>query len=101
MFARLSEKEERMDLLVKQYKDNGSKILDNLTKKREGQRTNILRNLDAKKKEMTAVYTEANGFIVDTADELKENPVSHFEKEWRKKQDEIRKQIAEGRKLSV
>ncbi len=89
-----------MGLLVEQYKDNGAKILDNLAKKREGERANILRKLNAKKKEMTEIYREGKEFVLVTTDELKETPVSHFEKGWRQRQDEIRKQISEGRKIS-
>lgn len=89
-----------MELMVEQYRKNGGKIMENLTTKRNDERTKILQSLDSKKQEMTTVYTEAKGFIQESADDLKENQVTRFEKVWRKQQDDVRKQISDGRKVS-
>ncbi|CZR51023.1 uncharacterized protein PAC_00898 [Phialocephala subalpina] len=100
VIIRLSDEEDRMELMVEQYRKNGGKIMENLTTKRNDERTKILQSLDSKKQEMTTVYTEAKGFIQESADDLKENQVTRFEKVWRKQQDDVRKQISDGRKVS-
>lgn len=97
---RLSDEEDKMDLLVREYDENGSKLVDNLIKKRELDRATIGSNLDGKKAEMMKVYSEAKDFVMDTAKDLKDAPTSRFEKEWHKRQDSIRKNIANGRVVS-
>lgn len=89
-----------MGLMVEQYRKNAAKIMDKLTTKRNDERAKILRSLNGKKQEMTNVYTEAKGFIQESADDIKENQVTRFEKIWRKQQDDLRKQISDGRKVS-
>jgi hypothetical protein len=50
--------------------------------------------------EMLSIYSEAKELVLETANELKENATSQFEREWRKTQDAIRAEISEGRKVS-
>lgn len=89
-----------MELMVEQYRENGTKIVDSLTKNRTDERLAILKGLNGKKEEMANIYTEAKDLIQETTDDLKENQVNRFEKMWRKQQDEVRKQISEGRNIS-
>lgn len=89
-----------MGLMVEQYRDNGSRIVDNLSKKHDSERTHTLQSLDRKKQEMMSVYTEAKGETQKVADDLKGHQVNRFEKGWSKQQAEITKQISEGRKIS-
>ncbi len=96
VIIRLSDEEERMHLIIKQYDENGKKILDKLAVKREEEKKAILRNLDLKSKQMVTVYTDAKKYIQEKMDELKEDPISAFQKEWHKKQDEIQKLISAG-----
>jgi len=49
---------------------------------------------------MASMYSEAKELVMDTAMGLKENSTSQFDREWRKRQDAIREEIAEGRKVS-
>jgi hypothetical protein len=99
MIIHLAKEEDKAGLLVDQYKQNGTKILDNLTRKRETERTTILQKLDQRKKEMVSIYTEAKEFVMETAEDLKDS-IGHFEKDWRKQQQAIQEKISEGRKLS-
>ncbi len=89
-----------MDLMVEQYRENGTKIVDKLTKKRSQERAIIMQSLDSKKQETTAIYTDTKGYVQQNIDDLKENQVLRFEKVWRKQQNEVQKQISEGRKVS-
>ncbi|KUJ22682.1 uncharacterized protein LY89DRAFT_664480 [Mollisia scopiformis] len=100
VIIRLSDEEDRMELMVEQYRQNGTKIIDSLTNKRTGEQTTILQDLEAKKQEMTSAYKDAKGLLRQTTDEIKENQVNPFEKAWRKQQDEVRKLISEGRKAT-
>ena len=99
MIIHLTKEEDRAGLLVGQYKQNGTKILDNLMRKRETERATILQKLDQKKKEMVSIYTEAKEFVMETAEDLKDS-IGHFEKDWQKQQQAIQEKISEGRKLS-
>ncbi|KAK0119265.1 hypothetical protein ONS96_012324 [Cadophora gregata f. sp. sojae] len=87
-----------MDLLADQYTENGTKLLNSLKTKRENQRGTIFRNLDQKKSEIAAVLTESKSVIKETEESLREHSTSQFEREWRRRQNAIRKQISEGRK---
>ncbi|KAH7417390.1 hypothetical protein BKA64DRAFT_299623 [Cadophora sp. MPI-SDFR-AT-0126] len=98
LIIRLSSEEDKMDLLVDQYKGNGTKLLDSLQKKRENERETLFRNLDQKKSEMAAVFGESKDVIMGTEKSVREYSTSHFEREWRRKQNAIRKRISGGRK---
>ena len=89
-----------MGLLVKQYKEEGGKIIGKLEERHENERVAIVDALNEKRAEMASIYTEAKELIIDTTTNLKENSASQFEREWRKRQDAIREEIAEGRKVS-
>ena len=60
----------------------------------------IVDALNQKRAEMASMYSEAKELVIDTTTDLKENSTSQFEREWRKRQDAIREEIAEGRKVS-
>jgi hypothetical protein len=99
MIIHLSKEEDKAGLLVGQYKQNGTKILDNLTRKRETERATILQKLNHKKREMVSIYAEAKEVVTEAAEDLKDS-ISHFENDWRKQQQAIQEKISEGRKLS-
>jgi len=49
---------------------------------------------------MVSIYSEATEYLWETTESIKENTTSQFEGEWRQKQDTIRDEISEGRKIS-
>ncbi|CZT49848.1 uncharacterized protein RSE6_10744 [Rhynchosporium secalis] len=100
VIVRLVGEEDRMDLLVDQYKENGTKMLDNLKKKREVQRGVINRNLKQKKTELASVYAESRGEVMKTEQSMREESTSDFEVNWRRNQNAIRKKISDCRKSS-
>jgi hypothetical protein len=67
----VSRLEAKAGLLVGQYKQNGTKILDNVTRKQETERATILQKLNQKKKEIVSIYTEAKEFVMETVEDLK------------------------------
>jgi hypothetical protein len=96
----LEDEEAKMGLLVEQYKQEGSKILSKLEQRREQERGTVMQTLHQKRIEMVSIYSEAKELVVETTNDLKEHSISHFEREWRKKQDALRAEISEGRKVS-
>ncbi|EKD13605.1 uncharacterized protein L3040_009015 [Drepanopeziza brunnea f. sp. 'multigermtubi'] len=97
VIIRLSAEEDKMALLVTHYQENGTKILDGIVKKREGERQTMCNNLEAKRAEMATAYSEARDIAMQSVDDLQENATSHFEKGWRQRQESIRKTIRQGR----
>jgi len=96
VIIRLADEEDKMGLLVEEYKDNGTKILDNLAQKRVEEKSKMLHSLEQKKEAMVATYTAAKGSIAKTVEKLKQQPLRRVDKDWGKKQDLIREKIGEG-----
>ena len=86
-----------MDLLVEQYRENGSKLLGKLDRKRKENWIAITQKLELKKSDMVSTYNEARDFVVETESDLKDNPIVVFENEWRKTQQVIQKSVSQGR----
>lgn len=93
---RLSSEEDRMDLLVSQYKENGTKILNSMTKQREIERGAMSRSFDRKKADIATIYGESRTMMMETEESMREDSTSRFEADWRKTQSVISKKIAEG-----
>ncbi len=65
-----------MGLLVDQYQENGSNIVQNLARKSEVKKSYITKEIQKKKTEMLSVYSEAGAFVEGTVSELMENSMS-------------------------
>ena len=89
-----------MGLLVAQYKQGGDKILSRLEQRHENKRVVVVEAVNQKRAEMVSIYSEAKRFFQETTEGIKENTTIQFEREWRKKQEAIRDEISEGRKIS-
>jgi hypothetical protein len=96
----LADEEDKMGLLVEQYKQGGDKILSKLEQRHGNQRVAVVDALTQRKAEMVSIYSEAKEFIHETTKDLQENSTVQFEREWRKRQEAIRDEISEGRKVS-
>ena len=100
VLVRLADEEDKMGLLVEQYKQGGDKILSQLEQRHENQRVAIVEAMNQKRAEMVSIYSEAKEFLRETTEDLQENSTIQFEREWCKRQDAIRDEISEGRKVS-
>lgn len=89
-----------MGLLVQQYKEEGCKFICKLEQRHENEKKTIGKALKQKKDEMASIYSESKELIQETVDDLKKNSTAKFEREWRKRQEAIRDEIAKGRKIS-
>jgi hypothetical protein len=88
-----------MGLLVTQFQENGSKLLATMNEKRNQEKAQIVADLEKQKEEMLSVYSEAKTFVDDCEKKLKSSTLPQFEKQWRRKQEDIQRIIDEGRKL--
>ena len=98
MLVRLSEEEDSMSLIVKQYQENGTMMLSNVARKRNEEKTRMVGGLLGKRNSLLAAYEESKKVIKKTTEVSKENSVLSYEKDWKTKQLSIREKIAEGRR---
>jgi hypothetical protein len=96
VIIRLADEEDKMGLLVEEYKDNGTKILDNLAQKRAEEKSKMLHSLEQKKNAMVTTYTVAKESISKAVEKLKQRPLGRVDKDWGKKQDLIREKMGPG-----
>jgi len=85
-----------MGLLVEEYKENGTKVLDNLAQKRAGEKSKMRHNLTEKKKAIVTNYTATRSSISKLVEQLKQRPLTRVDKEWCSKQNLIREQMDQG-----
>jgi hypothetical protein len=89
-----------MGLLASQYMENGTKLLDTKSEKRDAEKARIVEDLGRKKEEMITCYEDAKEFVQRAEKGAKSSSISHLEKEWHKEQEAIQKKIDEGRKAT-
>ncbi|RDL40039.1 uncharacterized protein BP5553_00018 [Venustampulla echinocandica] len=94
MIIQLSGEEDRIGLLVGQYKENGGRISNDAIEMRAQVKANMLNSLKAKKDSMIIAYAGAKDSIIKIKEDLKEQPVCAFEKDWQRKQDLVREEIS-------
>lgn len=92
----MADEEDKMDLLVQEYKENGAKILDNLAQKRAQEKSKMLASLEEKKNTMVKVYAATKQSISRTMEKVKQQPVGSFEENWRIEQEFIREKMRQG-----
>jgi restriction endonuclease S subunit len=96
VIIRLADEEDKMDLLVEEYKENGAKILDNISQKRAEERSKMLESLEEKKNTMITVYAATRKSISSSMGKLKQRPVGPLAKDWQTEQDFIRDKVGQG-----
>ena len=94
----MASEEDTIDLIVKQYRENGTKLLDAVAEDRQRQMDSILNSLKEKKKDLRRSYSETREYVLEISRNLKHSSVGTYEKKWGKKQNEIQRKIAEARR---
>lgn len=84
-----------MGLAVDEYKENGTKMLDDLAEDRADERSQMALDLEQKKKVVMATYAATKESISKTVAKLDQRPLKQINRDWVKKQDAIRAQIEE------
>lgn len=88
-------------LLADQYKDGGTRILNNHTMVRNNQKIQMQREMDDKKQELAKVYSDAIVCVDKRKQDVQRYPVSTFEKEWKKEQGSTQAKISQRRRSSM
>ncbi|EPQ64551.1 hypothetical protein BGT96224_100 [Blumeria graminis f. sp. tritici 96224] len=97
IILRLVQEEDRMSLLVNQYKENGGKIINKLSIDHTRERDSIMRCLDAKIDEILRDQSAAQFTFLEHNERIKKSALSTIEENWEKRQDDIQIAISEGR----
>ncbi|TAQ87296.1 hypothetical protein B7494_g4397 [Chlorociboria aeruginascens] len=101
MIIRLSNEEDAVGLMAKQYEENGSKLLEHHLVKREAEKASIIQGLEQKKEDLVQVYTDAKSVASHTLEDLKTTSVTDYRNEWELHQDSIKKEILAGKKACL
>jgi len=93
----MAKEEDVMSLLVEQYKEAGNRLVQDHLQQRRGQQDRMEKELGRKKEELLNIYTDAQEFVRDTKTGAAKNPVSEFEKQWTKNNEQIRSLIEKNK----
>ncbi|KAI9644021.1 hypothetical protein NHQ30_007373 [Ciborinia camelliae] len=93
MVIRLANEEDASSLIVRQYNDNATTMLEGLTSERDKEKLSIREQIENKKKELIRMYSEANKVMAQTEKDLKTAPMGDLNREWQKRQDAILREM--------
>jgi hypothetical protein len=95
---RMAQEEDVMSLLVNQYKEGGTKLLQDHLRQRHDQQIRMEEEIGRKKDELLNIYAEAKDFMQDTHIRAEQDQIAHFEKDWKQKNDNIQAVIDKVRR---
>ncbi|TQS35362.1 hypothetical protein Golomagni_04219 [Golovinomyces magnicellulatus] len=97
LIMRLAKEENRLWLLVDQYKKNGTNIVNHISKCHEEEQELILKCLVSGRTELLVVESKVRNSISDIHDSLRTNLVSRNVTQWERTHDQARLMIAQSR----
>lgn len=97
MVIRLSNEEDATKLIVDQYHDNATTMLQGLTRTRDLEKVNIRQQIENKKQELIRMYSEAKSAMAQTEKDIKTASMSDVDGKWQGRQEFILKEMKEGR----
>ncbi|KAM3077555.1 hypothetical protein ACMFMG_006892 [Clarireedia jacksonii] len=97
MVIRLVHEEDASMLIVQQYDDNGTRIIEGLARKRDDEKKKIQQALNGRTNDMVKMCSEASEFMREVQEGLKSSHAEDYEQAWRKRQEDIQKRIMAGR----
>ncbi|KAG9236283.1 hypothetical protein BJ875DRAFT_456989 [Amylocarpus encephaloides] len=97
MLIRLSDKEEAIGLVVDQYENNASRLVNSMLMLRTEDKSSMARGLLQRRSVMVQAYSEAVRSVTQSTATIRESPVAIFEKDWKTAQSQIKEKIKEGR----
>ncbi|RFU26177.1 hypothetical protein B7463_g10170, partial [Scytalidium lignicola] len=95
MIINLSNEEEAFGLIIKQYEENGAKLLERHWQDRRAERENATAKIDDDKRDILAAYKEAKDLARKMGDNLKTSWIDSLGTKWKEQQESIRKQITQ------
>ena len=94
----MAKEEDTIGLVVDQYQEAGDRLLEAHLQKRRDDQARMEQEVNRKKDDLLLIYKEAREFVGSTMQSVEKEPVSQYEKQWRKRQDEIQAMINQGRR---
>lgn len=85
-----------MGLLVKDYAQKGTKMVEKFVTQQSKARHDVHEELDSKKVKILETYRNTNKLIDQSSKDAQDFSVSSYQKTWGKEQDMAAKKIAEG-----
>jgi hypothetical protein len=97
VIIRLAKEEDVLGLIINQYEENGTRLIDDHAWNRDLQKENIEKQLDIRRSELVTIYDEVKGFVDKTKERMERSNMIGFEKQWMKEQESIQRQIDQAR----
>ncbi|KAB8302073.1 hypothetical protein EYC80_005524 [Monilinia laxa] len=89
MVIRLANEEDASKLIVSQYNENASSLLEGLSGERNKEKMSIRQQIENKKQELIRMYSEASNAMTQTEKDVKNAPIGDFKKGWQEREDAI------------
>ncbi|KAF7878927.1 hypothetical protein EAF04_000130 [Stromatinia cepivora] len=93
MVIRLANEEDASKLVVRQYNENATSMLEGLTGKRDVEKVNIRQQIENKKEELIRMYSEARNAMTQTEKDIKTAPTSDLNGKWQERQEFILREM--------
>ncbi|KAF5877937.1 uncharacterized protein Bfra_000101 [Botrytis fragariae] len=100
MVIRLTDEEDASELVVRQYKENATSMLEDLSSKRDVEKLNIRQQIENKKTELIRMYSEAGKAVKQIEKDIKTSPIGDVDGKWQERQEFIQRELKEGRRIS-
>ncbi|TGO27337.1 hypothetical protein BPAE_0043g00090 [Botrytis paeoniae] len=100
MVIRLTDEEDASELVVRQYKENATSMLEDLSSKRDVEKLNIRQQIENKKTELIRMYFEAGKAVKQIEKDIKTSPIGDVDGKWQERQEFIQRELKEGRRTS-
>ncbi|THV55336.1 hypothetical protein BGAL_0010g00550 [Botrytis galanthina] len=100
MVIRLTNEEDASKLVVRQYKENATSMLEDLSSKRDVEKLNIRQQIENKKTELIRMYSEAGKVVKQIEKDMKTSPIDDVDGKWQERQELIQRELKGGKRTS-
>ncbi|KAF7893337.1 uncharacterized protein EAF02_000875 [Botrytis sinoallii] len=100
MVIRLTNEEDASELVVRQYKENATSMLEDLSSKRDLEKLNIRQQIENKKTELIRMYSEAGKAVKQIEKDITTSPIGDVDGTWQERQEFIQRELKGGRRTS-
>ncbi|TGO75189.1 hypothetical protein BELL_0229g00120 [Botrytis elliptica] len=100
MVIRLTNEEDASELVVRQYKENATSMLEDLSSKRDLEKLNIRQQIENKKTELIRMYSEAGKAVKQIEKDVTTSPIGDVDGTWQERQEFIQRELKVGRRTS-
>lgn len=95
---RLTNEEDASELVVRQYKGNAARMLEDLSSKRDVEKLSIRQQIENKKTELIRMYAEAGKVVKQIEKDIKISPVGDVDGKWQERQEFIQRELKGGKR---